>query len=154
MLRKILAVSAIAVIASAVSFSSVWAATYEVLMYNKNPDNKKERMVFYPAVLKIELGDTVKFISADKGHNSQSDKKAIPEGAENWKSKISKDYEITYTVDGTYGYFCTPHRGLGMVGLILVGDYKVNYEDVKATKQKSKAKKVYEKLYAEVDAME
>ncbi|MGL1919526.1 MAG: pseudoazurin [Hyphomicrobiales bacterium] len=154
MLRKLLTLTTAILITSAVGVSSVWAATHEVLMYNKNPDNKKERMVFYPAVLKIELGDTVRFISKSKGHNSQSDKKAIPEGAENWKSKIGKDFEVTYTVDGTYGYYCTPHRGMGMVGLILVGDYKTNYDDVKASKQKGKAKKVYKKLYEQVDAME
>lgn len=154
MLRKLLTLTTAILITSAVGVSSVWAATHEVLMYNKNPDNKKERMVFYPPVLKIELGDTVKFVSKSKGHNSQSDKKAIPEGAENWKSKIGKDFEVTYTVDGTYGYYCTPHRGMGMVGLILVGDYKTNYDDVKASKQKGKAKKVYKKLYEQVDAME
>ena len=154
MFRKLLIVTSLAILTSAVSISSALAATHEVLMYNKNPDNKKERNVFVPSVLKIELGDTVKFISKSKGHNTQSDKKGIPEGAENWKSKIGKDFEVTYTVEGTYGYYCTPHRGLGMVGLILVGDYKVNYDDVKATKQKGKAKKVCKTLYEQVDAME
>lgn len=154
MLRKIIGITAVALLTSAIGVSSALAATHEVLMYNKNPDNKKERNVFIPALLKIEVGDTVKFISKSKGHNSQSDKKGIPEGAENWKSKIGKDFEVTYTIDGTYGYYCTPHRGLGMVGLILVGDYKVNYEDVKATKQRGKAKKIYKKLYEEVEAME
>lgn len=154
MLRKLFTFTSVILLTSAVGVGSTWAATHEVLMYNKNPDNKKERMVFIPAILKIEPGDTVKFVSKSKGHNSQSDKKAIPEGAENWKSKIGKDFEVTYTIEGTYGYYCTPHRGLGMVGLILVGDYKVNWDDVKASKQKSKAKKIYKKLYAEVDAME
>lgn len=154
MFRKLLLATGIVILTSAVSITSVWAATHEVFMYNKNPDNKKQRNVFVPAVLKIELGDTVKFISKSKGHNTQSDKKAIPEGAENWKSKIGKDFEVTYTVDGTYSYYCTPHRGLGMVGLILVGDYKVNYDDVKASKQKGKAKKVFKTIYEQVDAME
>lgn len=154
MLRKIITASTILVLTTAIGFTSVFAATHEVLMYNKDPDDKKQRNVFIPAVLKIEVGDTVKFISKSKGHNTQSDKKAIPEGAENWKSKIGKDFEVTYTVEGTYGYYCTPHRGLGMVGLVLVGDYKVNYDDVKASRQKGKAKKVYKKLYEQVDAME
>lgn len=154
MLRKLFKTASIVALTSVIGITSVSAATHEVLMYNKNPENKKQRMVFVPAVLKIELGDTVKFISKSKGHNTQSDKKAIPEGAENWKSKIGKDLEVTYSVEGTYGYYCTPHRGMGMVGLILVGDYKVNWEDVKASKQKAKAKKVYKELYKQVDAME
>ena len=35
-------------------------------MYNKDPDNKKKRMVFIPRILKIEPGDTVKFRSISK----------------------------------------------------------------------------------------
>ncbi len=153
MLRNSIIAVAIVAISSAAGMSAAWAKTHEVFMYNKNPDNKKERNTFYPKVLKIELGDTVKFVSKSKGHNSQSDKKGIPEGAENWKTKIGKDAEITFDVEGTYSYFCTPHRGMGMVGLILVGDYKVNYEAVKALKQKGNAKKVYKRIYEEVDAM-
>lgn len=154
MRREIFTAAATLMLTTVMGISSTWAATYEVLMYNKNPDNKKERMVFVPDVIKIEVGDTVKFISKSKGHNTQSDKKAIPEGTENWKSKIGKDFEVTFTIDGTYSYYCTPHRTLGMVGLVLVGDYKVNLDAVRASKQKGKAKKVFKKIYEKVDAME
>ena len=96
------------------------AATYEVKMYNKDPENKKNRMVFIPRVLKIKPGDTVKFISENAGHNSQNIKGMIPNGAKSWKSKIGKDFELKLQVPGIYGYKCTPHYGIGMVGLIVV----------------------------------
>ncbi|MBL1241025.1 MAG: pseudoazurin [OCS116 cluster bacterium] len=155
MFRKLLIATGIVILTSAVSITSVWAATHEVLMLNKDPDNKKLRNVFSPAVLKIEVGDTVKFISTDKGHNTQSYKKGIPEGAEKWKSKIGKEFEITFTTEGTYQYKCTPHASMGMIGLILVGDYTGNYDDVQKNKKvKGKAKKAFKELYKQVDTME
>jgi len=127
--------------------------THEVLMLNRHPDDKKKREVFVPAVLKINPGDTVKFVSVDKGHNSLSTKGMIPEGAEMWKSKINKDFEVTLDVEGTYGYNCQPHQSLGMVGLILVGDASVNFEEAKGVKQRGKAKKVMAGLFEEAEAM-
>lgn len=126
---------------------------HEVQMLNKHPDDKKQKNVFLPDIVQAQPGDTIRFISVDKGHNSVSDKKMIPEGAEEWKSKTSKDVEITVTQEGTYGYYCTPHRSLGMVGLILVGDPTGNYEAAKAAKQKGKAKKVYKDIFERADAL-
>jgi len=127
---------------------------HEVMMYSKNPDNKKERNVFIPAVVKIKPGDTVKWISVEKGHNSMSMKKMLPEGVEKWKSKISKDFELTFDKVGIYGYKCQPHVGLGMVGLVVVeGEgWDANLEELKKVKQRGKAKKVFPKLWEEVEA--
>lgn len=132
--------------------TAAFAETYEVKMYNKHPENKKMKNVFVPPVLKIQPGDTVKFISVDKGHNAQSVKGMIPEGAEKFKTKISKDAEITFTQEGAYGYKCTPHFGLGMVGLILVGDYSSNFEAIQGAKAPKKAKKVFDKLFEQAAA--
>jgi plastocyanin len=38
-------------------------------------------MVFEPALVKIEPGDTVKFVAANKGHNAETIKGLLPEGA-------------------------------------------------------------------------
>lgn len=126
---------------------------HEVQMLNKHPDDKKKKMIFYPDIVRAKPGDTVKFISVDKGHNSKSDENMLPDGAEGWASKASKDFEITLDVEGTYGYYCTPHRSMGMVGLILVGDPSSNYEAAKSAKQKGKAKKVYADIFARADEM-
>ena len=128
------------------------AMTYEVKMYNKDPKNKKNRMVFIPRVLKIKPGDTVKFISSNPGHNSQSIKGMIPDGAEKWKSKISKEFEVTLQIPGVYGYKCTPHYGIGMVGLVVVeGDnWRSNLEKAKKAKKVGKAKKAFKEIWTEV----
>ncbi|MGD1869328.1 MAG: pseudoazurin [Neomegalonema sp.] len=113
------AMFALAIGLSFIGFATVSIAeVHEVQMLNKHPDDKKKRNVFSPALIRIQPGDTVKFISADKGHNTESMKGMIPEGASEWKSKVSKDFEITYEKPGVYGYRCTPHAALGMVGLV------------------------------------
>ncbi|MEM6537979.1 MAG: pseudoazurin [Pseudomonadota bacterium] len=126
---------------------------HEVQMLNVNPDNPRERMVYVPRVLKVNPGDTIKFISNDPGHNTQSTKGMIPAGAEGWKSLAGKDFEVTLTQPGVYGYNCAPHVAAGMVGLIVVaGDGQAaNLEEAKATRQVGLAQKVWQAIWAEAD---
>ncbi len=144
----------LAAAASVLFASPAFAATHEVQMLNKSPDNAKQRMVFSPSFLKIEPGDTVIFKAVDKGHNTVSVKGMIPEGAEAWKSKMNKDFEITLDKEGVYGYKCLPHFGMGMVGVIQVGDDISNLDAVKGAKMLGKSKKVFGEIFAEMEAGE
>ena len=130
------------------------ATSHDVQMLNKHPDDKKIRNVFLPLVLAVEPGDTVVFLPTEKGHNSESIKGMIPEGTEPWKSKINKEFSVVFEKPGIYGYRCTPHAALGMVGLIIVrGDGMTdNLEAAKSVKQRGKAKKVWEQIWAQVDS--
>jgi pseudoazurin len=96
------------------------AADHQVKMLNK--DSEGRAMQFEPAFLKVDVGDTVTFVATDKTHNSESIAKAIPEGAEGWKGKINQEVAVTFEVEGFYAYKCLPHVGMGMVGLIQVGE--------------------------------
>ena len=96
------------------------AADHQVMMLNR--DSEGRVMQFEPAFLKIAVGDTVTFIATDKTHNSESIAKAIPAGATGWKGKINEEVTVTFEVEGFYAYKCLPHVGMGMVGLIQVGD--------------------------------
>ena len=96
------------------------AADHEVLMLNK--DSEGRAMQFEPAFLKVAPGDTVTFIAKDKSHNSESIAKALPEGAQGWKGKINQEIKVTFDVEGFHAYKCLPHVGMGMVGLIQVGE--------------------------------
>ena len=127
------------------------AETHEVMMLNKDPDNKKARMVFRPEVLHIAPGDTVKFVSTNPGHNSVTDEDMIPEGAETWKSKIGKEFEVTLDKPGIYEYYCQPHRAMGMVGAIVVGDDTSNMDALKARKMKGKEKEHFNKILEEIE---
>jgi pseudoazurin len=125
---------------------AVNAETIEVKMLNKG---EAGAMVFEPAFVKAAPGDTITFISEDKGHNAETIKGMLPEGAEKFKSKISKDFSITLDTEGLYGVKCTPHYAMGMVALIQVGE-ATNLEDASAIKQKGKAKKRFEPLFEQV----
>jgi pseudoazurin len=107
---------------------SAVAADYEVQMLNRGPD--RQTMHFEPAFLKIEPGDTVTFLPIDRGHNSESLLGMIPDGASTWKGEINEAITVTFDVPGLYGYKCQPHLGMGMVGLIQVGDSASNLQRV------------------------
>tara|TARA_B100000586_G_scaffold243189_1_gene197453 strand:+ start:655 stop:1116 length:462 start_codon:yes stop_codon:yes gene_type:complete len=90
-----------------------------------------QMMVFKPAVLKIDKGDTVKWISKNPGHNSAAIEEMIPKGFKAWNGKINEEISVKFTIEGIYGYKCTPHYILGMVGLIVVGNKTSNMENAK-----------------------
>ena len=113
------------------------AADFEVHMLNKGAEGA---MVFEPAFVKVAPGDTVTFIPTDKGHNVETIKDMIPEGAEAFKSKINENYKVTFDKAGAYGVKCTPHVGMGMVGLVVVGDAPANIDAVKTGKLPKKAR--------------
>ena len=129
-----------------------FAAEHRVEMLNKDPETG-DRNVFEPAILQIAPGDTVTFVPTDKGHNAVTDEEMIPEGGTSFEGKINEEITVTFDTEGTYGYNCVPHYGQGMVGLILVGDASVNFEEAKAVKQRGRAAKVYEELFAEAAEM-
>ena len=113
-----------------------YAENYEVKMLNQGSEGY---MVFEPSVIKIQKGDSITFKATDAAHNSASIGGMIPAGAKVWNSKLSQDITITFDVEGIYGYQCTPHAMMAMIGLIQVGENKDNLESVKAAAQKFKA---------------
>ena len=133
---------------SGLAWSGAYAAEHEVRMLNKGPEGQP--MQFDPAFLKIEPGDTVTFVATDKGHNSESILEMIPEGAETWKGKINEEITVTFDVEGIYGYKCMPHFGLGMVGIIQVGDSTENLDSAETAKLPGKAKTRMAELIAQV----
>jgi pseudoazurin len=126
------------------------AADFTVDMVNK--DGEGRTMQFEPAFLKVAPGDTIHFVAKDKGHDSESLKDAIPEGAEGWKGKISQDVSVTLTEPGLYAYRCTPHFALGMVGLIQVGDDTSNLAAIQDLKLPAKARSRMDELLTEAGA--
>ena len=145
-----MAIGAAPAVVLSFSISPVFAADHEVQMVNKDAEGRT--MQFEPAFLRVEPGDTVTFVNKDKGHNSESLKGAIPEGAETWKGKINQEITITLTEEGFYAYKCTPHLAMGMVGLIQVGDDTSNQADIEAVKLPGKSKTRMEELLAEAAA--
>lgn len=141
-------IAALALGAAVIVAGAAGAAEFEVMMLNKG---EKGTMVFQPDHIKAAPGDTIRFLPTDKGHNVETIKGMLPEGAKAFKSKFNETFEVTLTAEGVYGVKCTPHYAMGMVALIEVGA-PVNVEDAKAVKQTGKAKKVFAELFGQVVA--
>ncbi len=119
--------------------SPAFAADITVEMLNKRAsDNAK--MVYSEDISRIDVGDTINWVATTKGHNVHF--KAGPEGWEIPKrSKMNKDYSYTFDVPGIYYYECTPHRSMGMIAIIVVGDDISNKDAIAKVKAMGKSKK-------------
>lgn len=111
---------------------SAQAAEFEVKMLNKGSDGQV--MMFEPAFLRVQPGDTVRFIPTDKGHDAETIPGMLPDGAQPFKGKLSEELKVTFQTPGLYGYRCLPHFGMGMVGLIAVGNTAPNLDAVRQVK--------------------
>ena len=113
---------------------------------------EKRSMVFSQEIVRINSGDTVFWESTDKGHNVEFiSKNGVPEGVEKFKSKIGKDTEYTFTIPGVYAYWCVPHKTMGMIGFVIVGDDLSNLDSIKKVKFLGKSKKIAAALIAEIE---
>ena len=119
--------------------STSFAADATVEMLNKQG---KESMVFSQKIVKINIGDKVFWKATNKGHNVEFIKGGVPEGVGKFKSKFNKDVEFKFDVPGIYAYWCTPHKSMGMIGFIVVGNDKSNLESIKSIRFSGKSKKL------------
>ncbi len=116
-----------------------FAADVTIEMLNKMG---KESMVYSKKIARIDVGDTVFWKSVDKGHNVEFIKGGVPDGVEKFRSKFNKDVQYKFTIPGIYAYWCTPHKNMGMIGFIIVGNDKSNLESIKSIKYSAKSKKI------------
>lgn len=119
--------------------SAAPAADFTVEMLNADPASS-ERNVFSPGIINVDVGDTVTWVASSRGHNVEFISGAVPDGVEPFRSKLGKDVSYTFDTPGVYAYKCTPHYGLGMVGIVVVGDDVGNLEDVADKRYPGKAK--------------
>ena len=112
----------------------------------------KRTMVFSQEIVRIDPGDTVFWKATNPGHNVEFiSKKGVPSGVAKFKSKVGKDTEFTFTVPGIYAYWCVPHKTLGMIGFIIVGNDLSNLDSIKKVKFIGKSKKIAKGLIAEIE---
>ena len=94
---------------------------------------KGSEYYFDPIGLFVESGDTVTWKIDSQDHsstayesgNGPAEVNRIPDGAEAWNSGVLTErgatFDHTFHTEGTYDYFCIPHKSLGMIGRIVVG---------------------------------
>lgn len=116
------------------------AADTSVGMLNKRDDGAK--MVYSEDITRIDVGDTVTWTPDSKGHNVE-----FIAGPEGWeapkKSKLGKEYSYTFDTPGVYLYQCTPHKSMGMIAIVVVGE---GNNDVSGAKVRGKSKKKLKEL--------
>ena len=124
--------------------TSVFAKDLTIEMLNKREDGAK--MVYSQDIARIDVGDTITWVPTKKGHNVE-----FIAGPNGWKapkkSKLSKEVSITFDAPGVYLYQCTPHKTMGMIAIVVVGD---GDKDISKAKVKGKSKKVLKALLAEL----
>ena len=121
------------------------AADMTIEMLNKDADGKK--MVYSAEIARVDVGDTITWVPTTKGHNVEMI--ASPNNMK-LKSKNGKEVQITFDAPGIYYYWCTPHKGMGMIGLVVVGDDTSNADTVAKAKVRGKSKKKLKKLLGEL----
>jgi pseudoazurin len=138
----------IAAVAAVALAGTAGAAEVEVKMLDKGTEGM---MVFEPALVKIEPGDTVKFVTTNKGHNAESIKGMLPPDAAPFVGKVNQDIAVTFDKPGVYGVKCLPHYGMGMVALVVVGT-PANKDEASAVVHPGKAKQVFATLFGKLNA--
>ena len=123
--------------------NSAYAADQNIDMLNKL---EREINVYSKKLVNVDVGDTVFWKSVNPGHNVEFIKGGIPEGAEKFKSSYSKDTSYTFKTPGIYAYWCTPHKSIGMIGFVVVGNDKSNLDSIKKIKFYGKSKKIAEDI--------
>jgi len=117
---------------------SSFAENIKVEMLNKRSDG--QIMVYSEDISKIEVGDTITWLPTTKGHNVH-----FLAGPDGWeipkKSKMSKEYSYKFEIPGIYFYQCTPHKGMGMIALVVVGGDISNKDIIAKVKVVAKSKK-------------
>ena len=123
--------------------SPVFANTFTVDMLNVRADGQS--MVYSEDVLKVAIGDTVTWVPKDKGHNVEfiigPNAIELPK-----KSRINQEFTYTFEKPGVYFYQCTPHKSMGMIAVVIVGEDLTNLDQVKNVRVFGKSKRKLEEI--------
>ena len=98
-----------------------------------NPDTiitvDSTNLRFSPSTVTIDEGDAVRFFWDGQilPHNAVDDNGTFDSG----ETKTDEDYRFVFIqgLNGTFEYYCEPHRSLGMIGQIIVNPVPVVMEN-------------------------
>ena len=147
-MRRILPVAIVLACFAATHTSLAAEVVVEILTRDKATNTNN---LYSPGLVRVNKGDTVKWVAKQSGHNVAFVAGGVPTGVALFSSPISKDATFKFEKPGVYLYKCTPHLGLGMVGLVIVGNDKSNLAAVKTAYVPPAAKKRLEPFFKELD---
>lgn len=104
---------------------SVYGALISLLMITVEPfpavgatvDVQAFSNFFIPSGVNVNVNDTVHWVNMSGSHNVVSS--SIPEAFSASVFPFST-FDVTFTIPGTYSYYCAPHLSVGMVGSVTV----------------------------------
>ena len=127
--------------------TNAYAEDLTIEMLNKRDDGAK--MVYSQDIARIDVGDTITWVPTSKGHNVE-----FVAGPDGWeapkKSKNGKEVAITFDTPGVYLYQCTPHKSMGMIAMVVVGDDTSNLDAITDMKMRGKSKKKMKAILADL----
>jgi pseudoazurin len=121
------------------------AGDVSIEMLNRDADGNK--MVFSQEIVNIISGDTINWIPSSMGHNVEII--TSPNETE-FKSKTNREAKFTFTDPGIYYYLCTPHKSMGMIGLVIVDEDTSNIAEIAKSRAVGKSKKKLKVLLSEL----
>ena len=141
-----------ALILAVLASGAAYAKDVTVQILNRDSKTNVSN-VFEPGLVRVNKGDTVKWVSSSAMHNVAFVEGGVPTGVSLFTSGFQN--VITYKFDkpGLYLYKCVPHFGLGMVGLVLVGGDATNLAAVKSVSLPMFAKQRLAPLLTQVEAV-
>lgn len=78
-------------------------------------------LAFEPSTVTIKAGDTVKWVNNKlPPHNIIFEGDVANKSHDQLMFSPGESYEATFDAPGTYSYYCSPHRGAGMTGKVVV----------------------------------
>jgi pseudoazurin len=107
--------------------------------------------VYSEDISRIDVGDRITWVPTSKGHNVE-----FVAGPDGWKapkkSKLNKEVEMTFDTPGVYLYQCSPHKSMGMIAIVIVGEQDAEEvkDRLKGVKVKGKSKKKLKELLADL----
>lgn len=107
--------------AAALTLAAAPASAKEIVVHMKN-QGAAGAMVFEPAFVKAQPGDTVRFLPSDPSHNAETIPTMLPAGVAPSKGQMNKEFVLPVKAPGLYGIKCMPHYSMGMVALVQVGN--------------------------------
>lgn len=125
------------------------ASSEEHVVKMMNANGKGKFMLFEPEVVHAKVGDTVKFVPTNKGHNAEMIPDLWPEGAAEFKGDLNQEAVLTIDKPGIYGIKCLPHYPMGMIGAVVAGD-QTNKAQLESYKPAGSATKRFEELNAKI----
>ena len=100
---------------------------------------------FSPNIARISSGETIKWAPKVNGHNVEFVKGPAAANLPP-KSVLSTNTSMKFVETGVYLYWCTPHKDMGMLGLVVVGNDLSNLKELLEVDMSRQSKSVLRAL--------